>query len=330
MVLLYTLSGVERTFGEHCALSIPSLEIPAGGLTAVVGPNGAGKTTLLRLLAFVDSPTRGEIVLDGGERSQRILTLLDQNPFLFRGTVEFNVAYGPRARGLPRSERAERVRRALESVGAAHLSRQGVHRLSGGEKRRVALARALATPAEVLLLDEPFAELDREHIEKTERALRLRGEGGTVIFTAHDLAQAHRLADRVISLVGGRVSPVPLANLFRGEWIERGAMPIFRSSGIEFAVAENRVDATLAAIDPEAILVSAEPLRSSARNCFSGTIVQAESRGAFVYVTVDCGALLVAAVTRHSYEELGLNAGRAVWVTFKSTAVHLYSSAAAR
>ena len=339
MTALYRLSDLERFFGEHCVLSISALEIPEGGLTAIVGANGAGKTTLLRLLAFLDKPTRGDVWFRGNRddgaqapradaeplrRRRQPITMVDQNPYLFRGTVELNVAYGPRALGLPREERMRRVRRALEDVGLTHLARQHANRLSGGEKRRVALARALATGPNVFLLDEPFAELDREHAAKTEQILRDRGSSGTVIFTTHDLAQAHHLANQVIPLVGGRVSPVPLVNLFRGSIARRGGVPTFHSIDIEFEVPNTLDNATLAAVDPEAIVVSSEPLHSSARNSFRGTVIHVESRDAIFHLTINCGARLVAAVTRQSYDDLALNVGREVWVTFKSTAVHLY------
>ncbi len=339
MTALYQLRGVEHFFGEHCALSIAVLEISYGGLTAIVGPNGAGKTTLLRLLSGLDRPTRGEVWFRGDSvvgspgtppttetsprRTQRI-TLVNQDPYLFRGTVESNVAYGPHVLGLSAEERKRRVHRALEDVGLAPLARRRASRLSGGEKRCVALARALATAPEVLLLDEPFAELDRERTEKVEVILRNHGNSGTVVLTTHDLAQAHRLADRVIPMVGGKISPVPLVNMFRGSIVRRGGALVFRSAEIEFEVAESREDATVAAVDPAAVVVSSEPLHSSARNHFCGTVIGVESSGAALYLTIDCGARIVAAVTRQSYEELGLNAGRSVWVTFKSTSVHLY------
>lgn len=343
MTALYQLRGVERFFGEHCALSIPALEIAHGGLTAIVGPNGAGKTTLLRLLSRLDRPTRGEVWFRGDsavgglgtppttetsqEQSQgaiQPITLVSQDPYLFRGTVESNVAYGPRVLGLSAEERECRVHQALEDVGLVALARRRARRLSGGEKRCVALARALATTPEVLLLDEPFAELDREHAEKVERILRDRGSSATVVFTTHNLAQAHRLADRVIPMVGGKISPVPLVNMFRGSIVRHGGAMVFRSPGIEFEVAESREDATLAIVDPEAVVVSSEPLHSSARNRFCGTVIGVESQGAALHLTIDCGTRMVAAITRQSYDELGLNAGRTVWVTFKSTAVHLH------
>jgi molybdopterin-binding protein len=250
--------------------------------------------------------------------------MVEQNPYLFRGTVELNVGYGPRALRRPKAECQRRTYDALEKVGAAPLLHRRVDRLSGGERRQVALARALAIAPRVLLLDEPFAELDREHTFKTEQLLRDRSGSTTVIFTTHDLAQAHRLASDVVSIIGGRISPGPLLNLFRGSVIRRAGGPIFCAQGIEFEIPESSPDATLASVDPDTIVVSTEPLRSSARNHYCGVITRVEARTAVFHLTIDCGAPVVATITRHSYDDLGLNAGRRVWVTFKSTAVRLY------
>lgn len=323
MTVLYSLSGVEKWFGEHRALSVPSLEIPAGGITAVVGPNGSGKTTLLRLLAFVERPTQGSVHLCG-EPSLEPVGYVDQSPYLFRGTVASNVAYGLRAARVPRRERRRRAAQGLDDLGLAAIADRRASALSGGERRRVALARVLVLSPSVLLLDEPFAEVDRPRVAEIERLLRDRAVRATVILTTHDLAQAHRLADRVLSLVSGQLSPIPLANTFLGSVRSRAGASLFQTGGLELEVPDGHADATVAAIDPEAVVISTAPVYSSARNRLSGTIVQVESRDGLLYLTVDCGAPLVAAVTRHSYEELRLNVGCTVWVTFKSSAVHLY------
>mgnify|MGYP001311180431 CR=1 FL=1 len=156
MILLTTTElGVTRQ-GEEILRS-PPLTLSAGDRIGISGGNGSGKTTLLRVLAGLQHPTSGTI-----ERAchARDVTLVHQAPWLFRGTVLSNVAYGLRARGVSRSSRRARATETLALLDAARLINRRVEGLSAGERRRVALARALVLDPKVLLLDEPLAEVD--------------------------------------------------------------------------------------------------------------------------------------------------------------------------
>jgi tungstate transport system ATP-binding protein len=210
------LRDVARREAGRTILDLPTLEISEGRVTALVGPNGAGKSTLLRVLALLDRPERGRLDLRGREVEwsaralvglRREVTLVEQTPYLFRGTVFDNVVFGLALRGVPRAEAAARAQAALARVDLAGSERQAVRGLSGGEARRVAIARALATTPRVILLDEPFAHIDRRRAELLEELTRhLSRDGGTsVVVSMHDVTQAHALADRVIALEDGRV-----------------------------------------------------------------------------------------------------------------------------
>lgn len=148
------LEGVQVRFGEVLALDAASLELDAGERLGVTGPNGCGKSTLLRVLAGLLPPTAGRAT---GLLAPGRVVLVHQRPYLFRGTAAENVAWAARIAG----QRPADAGAWLERFGAAHLADRAARDLSGGERRRVALARAMAVAPEMLLLDEPFAALDR-------------------------------------------------------------------------------------------------------------------------------------------------------------------------
>ena len=211
---LYRLRQVEMEHQGRVALSIPELDLAAGEVTVVSGPNGAGKTTLLRLLAFLALPERGRLEYRGREvrpgpgltSLRREVTLVAQDAYLFNSSVEKNLAAGLAWRGLGREERRRRVARALESVGLAGFQGRKARQLSSGEGQRVALARALALEPRVLLLDEPFANLDPESEAVFERVIKeLPDQACSVVLVTHGRDQARRLADRQLHLEGGRL-----------------------------------------------------------------------------------------------------------------------------
>ena len=182
-------------------LCVPSLELRAGEVVALLGLNGAGKSTLLHILAGLLPLERG--ALDGAHRDHTALVF--QHPLLLRGTVRHNVALALWARGLSRRERRLRVDRALERAGVDHLAARPARQLSGGEVRRVALARAFATDPRVLLLDEPFDDLDQAGREALFLDLRrtIAATGMAVALVTHNLRQALPLADRIAVLEAG-------------------------------------------------------------------------------------------------------------------------------
>lgn len=196
MTELYRLRSVTKRYGSNVAVAIDALTIDSGRLYALNGANGAGKSTLLGILAFLTPPTTGEI-LYAGERIdwkgdmvrelRRKVTLLHQSPYLFKGTVFRNVAYGLSARGIAGEDALRAVARALETVGLEGFRDRDARELSGGEAQRVAMARALAPAPEVLLLDEPLANIDRETAGLLEAVIAsLPSRGTTVVMTSHD------------------------------------------------------------------------------------------------------------------------------------------------
>lgn len=247
---LYRLEGVRRSVpGGRVILEIDHLEIPDRGLTAVVGPNGAGKSTLLKTLAFLERPDEGEIFFRGrktdprdGLSLRRTVTMVDQSPLLFQGTVFSNVAYGMKVRRIPRKEWESRVKESLSLVDLAGFGNRPVKGLSGGEVQRVALARALVFHPEVVLLDEPTASVDAARVEMLEALIReLNGRfGASIVFSTHNLAQSHRLTEHVIYLSAGRVAQTGLENLFSG-YVENdnGRRSVRLRGGVSVAVTDD-------------------------------------------------------------------------------------------
>ncbi|HWQ83017.1 MAG TPA: phosphate ABC transporter ATP-binding protein [Anaerolineales bacterium] len=211
---IYQIRDLVQIYENRRVLEIDSLDILSGEVLALVGPSGAGKSTLLRLLNFLEPPTQGTIRYQGVEfnpsgemplQKRRSVTTVFQRPMLLERTVYENVAFGLRLRG--ESDGSNRITAALEEVGLATLSRQRARTLSGGEAQRVALARALVLEPDVLLLDEPTANLDPYNVGLIETiACRLnKNHGTTLVLVTHNVFQAHRLANRVVFLLEGKL-----------------------------------------------------------------------------------------------------------------------------
>lgn len=215
---LYNLDAIRQEFSGRLVLDLPALTLESHKLYAISGANGAGKSSLLQILAFLTPPSSGRLsfagnTVDAGSdlvALRRRVTLLAQSPYLMRGTVADNVAYGLRVRGIGAKERQERIRNALAEVGLTDFSERRANALSGGEQKRVALARALVLNPEVLLLDEPCCSLDSGSAARIEMVLRqLPRRGTSVIFSTHDPQQSHRLGAVSLHLAEGRLTAPP-------------------------------------------------------------------------------------------------------------------------
>jgi tungstate transport system ATP-binding protein len=214
---IYQLRDVTKEYDERCVLQVDHLDIRQGEIFSLVGPSGAGKSTLLRLLNFLESPTSGCIRFLDAEFTPsrpmpmkliRRVTTVFQRPLLLNRSVGANVNYGLRLRGQRNSGR--RVEAALEEVGLRHMARQRARTLSGGEAQRVALARAIVLRPDVLLLDEPTANLDPYNVGLIENIIQglNREQGITLVLVTHNVFQAKRLAHRVALLLEGQVVEV--------------------------------------------------------------------------------------------------------------------------
>ncbi|NHI18016.1 ATP-binding cassette domain-containing protein [Phycicoccus endophyticus] len=214
MPAVLAAAGVHAGYpGGPDVLDCVSLEVARGRRVALLGANGSGKTTLLRCLSGAHRPGAGEVLVDGrplrhrsgalGEHRQRVqLVLQDPDDQLFSADVRRDVSFGPVNLGLPDAQVRTRVEEALTALGVAHLADRAVHQLSYGQRKRVAVAGAVAMRPEVLLLDEPTAGLDPRGVGELLAALeRLEGLGTTVVMATHDVDLAWSWADEVAVVV---------------------------------------------------------------------------------------------------------------------------------
>ncbi|SHJ48956.1 carbohydrate ABC transporter ATP-binding protein, CUT1 family [Malonomonas rubra DSM 5091] len=215
---LLELNNISMLQGDF-ELQVPQLTLQRGQLYVLRGENGSGKSTLLRLLALLQQPQRGEICFAGepiawrAERLQALrqkITLLDQNPFLFAGSVEKNLAFGLKLRGIHGDRLRQKIDQALAVVGLSGFQKRRAKELSGGESRRVALARALCLQPKLLLLDEPTANLDIGQVGVLEKFLvSLPQQGMTVVIASHDSGQAERIGGEVVQMARGKLIDAP-------------------------------------------------------------------------------------------------------------------------
>ncbi len=347
--------------GARPVLTIDHLAIADGTTLALVGPNGAGKSTLLLALASLIRLGRGTLSFRGtpvGRGTElayrRHIGLVLPDPLLLDTTVFANVAAGLRFRGVASASVRPRVNEWLERLGVAHLHGRPARQISSGEAQRVSLARALVLEPELLLLDEPFASVDAATRARLLDDLEglLRETRVACVIVTHDLDEAVRLGDRMAVMVAGRIRQVDTPERVLAAPVDEDVAAFVGtetrlpgrivSSEEGLAVVEvggSQVEAVsalppgravLCCLRPEDVtLWSASPQPSltmavsSARNRLTGRVARIVAQGSLVRVSIDCGATLVATISRASAADMGLEEGATVLATFKASAVHL-------
>lgn len=285
------LIKVVKSFGDNTVLHGINLDIEAGSLTTLLGPSGCGKTTILRLIAGLELPTSGQVIIGDEDvsvlsASQRDVAMVFQSYALFpHMTVGQNVGYGLKMQGIAKDIRKERVKEALDSVGLDGFQDRYIDQMSGGQQQRVAVARALILQPKVMLFDEPLSNLDsklrrqmREDIRRLQQEL-----GVTSVYVTHDQDEALAVSDDVVVMKDGIIaqkgSPKELylqpnskfvatfmgdANIITGEVIATGDTSKLRIDDIEIVTDKPMEEALLnktieIAIRPEALsLISAD------------------------------------------------------------------------
>jgi len=331
------IRNLKKIYNGRTVLDIKNLNFQKRKIYAIIGPNGSGKTTLLNILNLLEKPDEGQISFYNREitnksnsnilESRRRMTLVNQDPFLFHSTVYDNIAYGLKIRSIPSEVQKSRIRNALNIVGLSDFKDRRANQLSGGEAQRVVIARALVIEPEVLFLDEPTANIDQKHVDVVERMIKKINKEikTTVIFTTHDLYQAYRLADEVISLLDGKIIKQVQDNLLWGEIVEEDGSKWFNVvENIKFAVVTEKVGPAHISIDPRDIILSYKQFQSSARNSFLGKLTKIIEQNHLVKLEIDIGIPLVVIITRESFFKMNFNLGSKVYLTFKASAVKLY------
>jgi len=330
-----------------------SFRAQSGEIFVLVGPNGAGKTTLLRILDLLEEPTSGRILFDGTSINyftkdkatlRRRIGMVFQQTVLFNMSVFNNVAYGLNVRGENKKGTEQRVKAALELMQLRGFEHRNALALSGGEAQRVALAQALVTEPELLLLDEPTANLDPRNVSIIEEALsRVNQERKTtMIMATHNMFQAENLAHRVAVLNEGRIERIGtfqeifgtpskflvdfarLENVFSGisKVTEEGTSLVDVGDEMHVEAAFEKTGNVTIYVRPEDIVLSTRPLVSSARNTFEGRIVQISDLGPVMKLKVRAGKDFVVQITRRSFKEMQLNVDSKIFIAFKASSVN--------
>lgn len=337
-------------------LDIPDFSLTEGETLAILGPNGAGKTTFFLALARLIDTASGTLLFKGQDvlraahtvSYRRRLAMVFQDPLLLNTTVFQNVAAGLKIRHLPKKEIAPRVTKYAEIMRIGHLLDRAARSLSGGEAQRTNLARALATEPEILFLDEPFANLDAPSRDALIEDLQLilKQTGTTAIIATHDRLEALRLADRLVVMHEGRIvqlgtcqevmnqpanelvaSFVGIETVFSGivKKAFGGAFVLDVAGQMIEGIGEVEAGETvMCCIRPENIIISSQEAgtATSVRNNLPARIVRIIPQGPFSKLLLDGGFNLTAYVTPQSLENLSLQVGKRVNLSFKATAVH--------
>lgn len=316
------------------SLNIENLEFHNRHIQVIVGPNGSGKSTLLKLIALLDKPDEGGILFNNRDvflknnltlELRKKMGFIMQNPYLFNTTVFENVALGLKIRRYSKDETISKVKSMLATLKIERLAKMRVKYLSRGEYQKVAIAQVLVLEPEIILIDEGVANIDAQStlsIEETMKDIQKKFNS-VMIMTTHSLPQAYRISPEVISIREGRIIDFVHENVFFGDIKDftGGLQCMNVSRSVEIIFSTEKRGKGYIAIDPENIIISKVRVNSSARNTFRGKITKIESLGLNVRVLVDVGVQIYSIITKQSFEEMGINLGSGVYVSFKVNSV---------
>ncbi len=312
-----SVKNVSKRFGDFIAVDRVNLEIKAGGLAALLGPSGSGKSTLLRLIAGLELPDEGQILLTGKDATysnvqDRNIGFVFQHYALFKHmTVRENIGFGLKIRRLPKKQIKARVDDLLELVQLKGLGDRYPHQLSGGQRQRVALARALAVEPKILLLDEPFGALDaRVRKDLRQWLRRLHDEVHvTTVFVTHDQEEAMEISDHIVVMNRGRIEQVGTP----AEIYDHPATPFVMTFIGPVNVMHNQQEQVF--IRPQDVVITLEGGENKDRAIVERIInlgweVQVELR-------LEDGQTLMAHLSRDNFADLGLVPRQEVFITSK-------------
>jgi ABC-type sugar transport system ATPase subunit len=329
-----------------------NMDINSGEYFVILGPTGAGKTVLLESIAGLYPLREGRIWLNDEEVTRlepekRGISIVYQDQMLFPHlSVRDNITFGLRIRKIKPAEIERTLSWLAGLLDIHHLLSRKPDTLSGGEKQKVALARALSVKPKLLLLDEPLSALDPNSREILQRELRSIHEEYrvTTVHVTHDFEEAIALADRVAVIGDGCVQQIGtieqifrqpgsefvarfamVRNIFRGEAVEgEHGDTLFYVDGVRFSVVTEHRGQCHASLRPEDIIVSHAPFPSSALNSFSGQITDITDKGSTLLLKVEVPPDFVCLITRNSFDAMELAIGDNIHITFKASAVNIF------
>lgn len=335
--MVYELRNITKTFEQRTVLNLERLSVKKGKILGLLGPNGAGKTTLLEIMAFLSSPTSGgmwfnqqKVDFTGGKLKdlRRRVVLVQQDSILFSTSVSNNVDFPLRIRKAPKAKREQIVGELLDMVGMRDFGHAPAHKLSSGETQRVAIARALACFPEVILLDEPTANVDVENQIAIERIIREinRTKGISVVFTTHNMIQASRLADETVFLYEGKVARSIYENIFSGriQTDESGRQLCVAQNGLRLHVQHDKSGPVRISVDPAIVEISRNGNEFSEDNTFKGRLIQLTDEQGRVRALVDVGVPLSVLIPKEVFRSLGLGIGDDVWLNCPAKSIEIF------
>lgn len=335
--MIYDLKNLKKIYDGRTVLDVKKLSLEKGKVLGLLGPNGAGKTTLLKILAFLSSPSSGEVWFEREKVNfsngnlielRRKVVLVQQQPILFTSTVSKNVEFPLRIRKIPREQRDGIVEELLELVGMGGFRHAKAHRLSGGETQRIAIARALACSPEVILLDEPTSNVDVENQVAIEQIIAEinRVKEISVIFTTHNMLLASKLAHATVFLYEGKVAESIHENIFSGrlERDEKGLEYCVLQKGLRLRVRSDKSGSIRISIDPRTLRISPDEGDSSKENTLKGRLIQLTDGQNQVRALVDVGIPLSVLIPREAYGNLHLSLGEDVWLICPADGIEVF------
>jgi putrescine transport system ATP-binding protein len=357
-VSLLQLAGVCKSYGAEPAVSSLDLSVDEGESLVLLGPSGCGKSTLLRIIAGLETPDSGHILLDGRDitslpPNHRPVNMMFQSYALFPHlSVRDNIAFGLRREGLPASEITARTADVMAMLEIETFATRKPHQLSGGQQQRVALARALVKRPRMLLLDEPLGALDKRLRQQTQAELRKlnRQTGIAFVFVTHDNDEAMALADRIAVMDHGRFRQLDAPRRIYDRPIDRFVASLMAETNLFHAAVESGSRGLVTArsgilrlhysadaerptrngrqelsLRPEQIEISREPLETTtnaAANIATGIVADIDYIGDMTGITVrlDDGQVLKASQLNALHEPL-LELDQQVWLSWESDAL---------
>ena len=344
------IENISKNLGEFFLRDI-SFNIRDGEYFMILGPTGAGKTILLETIAGIYRPDKGKILMAGKDITyippkDRNISMVYQDYMLFPHlNVEQNVAFGLRLKKTPKEIIKDKVEKNSKLLNIYHLLHRYPGTLSGGEKQRIAIARAMVIEPYALLLDEPLSALDTQTRDRLRQELkRIHSITKiTIVHVTHNFEEIFSLADRVAVMNEGRIIQVGrpddifrkpncefvanfvgVENLFKGKSIVENGYAHINIDGVNIFSTDRKSGEAFISIRPEEILISKQPFKSSARNSLKGKIARIVNSGATAKITVDTGIPFNVMITRQSLENMELKEGTTAFITFKASAVHIF------
>jgi len=329
-----------------------NLTVSKGEYTVILGPTGAGKTLLLETIAGLHNLKSGEIWIDGRnitrlEPEKRNIGMVYQDSSLFPHlSVADNIVFGLKVRRMPASDIKKKLDEIAVLIGVRHLLDRKPGKLSGAEKQKVAMARALAIKPQLLLLDEPLSALDPETREALQRELkRIQKELNiTVVHVTHDFDEAMLMGKHIAVISEGILRQVGtteevfskpdsefvahftmIRNIFSGNLFKQSEnLSAFRTGKLELIINTDKIGATHACIRPDDITISPDISSQAGTNCFIGIIDRIEDRGMTFHVFVNVSLEVCCLVTRRQFNEMRLIVDQKVKITFNQDAIHVF------